>query len=188
MAEQIDAGARVYASALYRAAVDADRVAEVDRDLAAFTESLEQEQSVQRALLNPQLPHDSKRRVVSQVLRDADPLVRNAVSVLVDNGRFSFIGDIQIAFAEMAAVEEQIIDVEVTSAVPLAPEQVQDIEKRISDATGLTARLAATVDPSIIGGLVLRARGVLLDASVRRELNDLRRTLITTPLPIGSEA
>jgi len=108
--------------------------------------------------------------------------------VLVDNGRFSFVGDMQAAFAELAAVEERVLEVEVTSAVPLAPVQVEHLEKRISDATGLTARLAATVDPTIIGGLVLRARGVLLDASVRRELNDLRRAMITTPLPLGSEA
>jgi F-type H+-transporting ATPase subunit delta len=188
VAEQIDAGARVYASALYRAAVDAGRVAEFDRDLAAFVTSLAEQREVLQALLNPQLPGEAKRRIVSQVLKDADPLVRNAVMVLVDNGRVSFIADLQVAYSELAAVEEQILDVEVTSAVPLAPAQVEDIERRISEATGLTARLDATVDPSIIGGLVLRARGVLLDASVRRELHDLRRTLTTTPLPLGSEA
>jgi len=48
--------------------------------------------------------------------------------------------------------------------------------------------VVATVDPEIIGGLVLKARGVLLDASIRRRLEDIRRALIRTPLPVGSEA
>ena len=72
--------------------------------------------------------------------------------------------------------------------MPLGAAQSQQLQQRIEQATGLQARLEAQVDPAIIGGLVLRARGVLLDASVRRELDEIHRALITTPLPVGSEA
>ena len=66
-------------------------------------------------MLNPQLPHDAKKRVLDALMADADPLARNALMVLVDNGRLAFLHDIQVAFHEMAAVEERILDVEVTS-------------------------------------------------------------------------
>jgi F-type H+-transporting ATPase subunit delta len=188
MAERIEEGARVYARALYEAAVDSGRLREVDGDLRAFVAGLAANRQLLRALLNPQLPRDGKQRVIASVLRDADPLVRNAMHLLIDNGRLSWIQDVQLALSELTAVDERILDVEVTSAVPLGSDQVGDLERRISNATGLTARLSAGVDPSIIGGLVLQARGVLLDASIRRELDDIRRALVTTPLPIGSEA
>jgi F-type H+-transporting ATPase subunit delta len=188
MAERIEAGARVYATALYEAAVDAGKADEVDGDLAAIAELLAGNADLERTMLNPQLPHDAKKRVLRQLMADADPLARNAMMVLVDNGRLGFLHDIQVAFHEMAAVEERILDVEVTSAVELSQPELDQIRDRISTATGLTARLTPSVDPGIIGGLVLRARGVLLDASVRRELDDLRRVLTTTPLPTGSQA
>jgi F-type H+-transporting ATPase subunit delta len=85
-------------------------------------------------------------------------------------------------------VEEHILTVEVTTAVKLDEGQLEALRERISKAVGQTAELSATVDERIIGGFVLRARGVLVDASVRRRLSELRRTLVNTPLPIGSEA
>jgi F-type H+-transporting ATPase subunit delta len=188
MAERIEVGARVYATALYEAAVAAGKADEVDRDLSGIAGMVRENPELEHTLLNPQLPHDAKKRILAQLMPDAEPLARNAMMVLVDNGRLSFLHDIQYAFHEMSAVEERILDVEVTSAVPLDDSEVAAIQERISTATGLTARLTPSVDPSIIGGLVLRARGVLLDASVRRELDDLRLALTTTPLPTGSEA
>ena len=188
MAERIEVGARVYATALYEAAVAAGKADQIDGDLAAIAELFDGSDQLRRTMLDPQLPHEAKKRILAQLMPDAEPLSRNAMMVLVDNGRLSFLHDIQYAFHELSAVEERILDVEVTSAVPLDDSEVAAIRDRISTATGLTARLTPSVDPSIIGGLVLRARGVLLDASVKRELDDLRHALTTTPLPTGSEA
>lgn len=184
----LDAGARVYASALYAAASEGGRVADIDRDLREFVTELAENRMLRRALFNPELPREAKHRIATSMLAEAEPLLRNAVLVVVDNGRLPLLPDMQAAYAEMAAVEERILDVEVTTAVPLPETQRSDLEQRISAAVGQTARVTATVDPTIIGGLVLRARGVLLDASVRRRLTELRRALVKAPLPIGSEA
>jgi F-type H+-transporting ATPase subunit delta len=188
VAERIESGARVYAEALHRAAAEADRVAEIDRDLREFLESLAENRRALATLLNPQLPADSRNRIIAGMMKGADPLASNAVMLLSGNGRLSMIADVVAAFAEMAARLERILDVEVTTAVPLDAAQTETIERQVEKATGLKARIDAHVDPSIIGGLVLRARGVLLDASVRRELDEIRRAMINTPLPVGSEA
>jgi F-type H+-transporting ATPase subunit delta len=188
MAELIDPAARVYAEALFEAAQDAGRVREVDADLSGFVGALVADRPALQALLNPQLPTEAKKRIVASLLRDADPLVRNGMLVLIENGRLSQLHDLSIAFTELAHEEEQILDVEVTTAVELGSELSGKLSQRIQEATGLQARLEERVDPGIIGGLVLRARGVLLDASVRRELDEIHRALITTPLPVGSDA
>ena len=188
MADRIDPAARVYADALYAAAVEAGSAAQVGRELAELMEALVANPSVLRALINPELPHEAKRRILRQMMDDADPLARNGLLVMADNGRLSLLVDMHQAYAELTAVEEQVLTVEVTTATELDDRQLEALRERISAAVGQSAELTATVDERIIGGFVLRARGVLVDASVRRRLVELRRAMVNTPLPIGSEA
>jgi F-type H+-transporting ATPase subunit delta len=188
VAERIDPAANVYARAFHEAAIDAGKVAEVDRDLRAFTEALAENVHVLRALINPELPSAAKKRIISQMMEGAEPVARNGLLLLVDNRRTSLFHDLQIAYSDLAAVDEKILDVDVVTAVALDDQELSELESRISAALGLKARVRAEVDPDIIGGLVLRARGVLLDASIRRRLHELRRNLVHTPLPVGSQA
>jgi F-type H+-transporting ATPase subunit delta len=188
VAERIDPGARVYAHALYEAARDAGRTHEVDTDLKALLSELSENRPLLMALANPAIPRDAKKRVMRGLLESSEALVRNAVLVLIDRGRLALVADTVSAYGELAAAEDRIVTVEVTTAVPLDEAQVDDLRERLSAAVGHDANVVATIDPAIIGGLVLSARGVLLDASVRRRLEDIRRALIRTPLPVGSEA
>jgi F-type H+-transporting ATPase subunit delta len=188
MAERVDPAGRVYANALHQAARDAGRVHEVDRDLAALVSTLGENPIVLRALVNPALPREGKHRILVRLLEQADPLARNSVLVLAEHGRLAFLVDLQLAYADLADDDEQVLPVEVTTAVALGQAELDALQERISAAVGRRAQLTARVDPNLIGGLVLRARNVLLDASVKRRLEELRRALIRTPLPVGSEA
>ena len=188
MADQIDPAAQVYADALHQAAVEGGRVEEVDRALERLVQTLGADRDLTAALANPRLPADAKLRIVAGLMRDGEPLARNAVSVLIGNGRLGLLIDMQSAYAELAAATEQILDVEVTTAVAISDEQLELLRTRITAAVGGTARLSTSIDPEILGGLVLRARGVLVDDSVRRHLQDMRQALIRVPLPVGSEA
>ncbi|HYX84910.1 MAG TPA: ATP synthase F1 subunit delta [Gaiellales bacterium] len=188
MAERIDQAARVYADALYAAARDGGRVREVDRALQALLAALAGNRPLLKTLVNPAVPREAKRRILARLLAEEEPLARNAVLVIADRGRLTMVADLAAAYAELAAAEERILTVEVTTAIALDDAQVEALRKRVADAVGREANVVATVDPEIIGGLVLKARGVLLDASVRRRLEDIRRALVRTPLPVGSEA
>jgi F-type H+-transporting ATPase subunit delta len=187
LADLVDARGRVYAEALFRAAESAGRVREVDADLNEFVAALVGDRAALQSLLNPRLPLEAKKRIIASLLKDADQLVRNSMLVLAEKGRLGLLHDVSVAFAELAAEQERILDLEVTTAVELDPEQAQRLSERIQSATGLQARLETRIDPGIIGGLVLRARGVLLDASIRRELDEIHHALVTTPLSVGSE-
>jgi F-type H+-transporting ATPase subunit delta len=182
VAEHIEPGARVYAQAVYDAAVDADRVSEVNSDLQDFVAGLVENRPLAGALLNPRFPREAKLRTAASVLKDAEPLLRNGVLLMIENNRTALLPDMAVALGELAAVRERILDIEVTTAIPLEQSRLDQLQERISVATGLRARINATVEPGIIGGLVLRAGGVLLDASVTRRLEDLRLTLKQTPL------
>ena len=188
MAERIEPAARVYAEALYGAGRDAERTREIDSDFRALLAELGENRLLLQALANPAIPGEAKKRVLGQLLQESQPLLRNAALVLTDRGRVNLLADTASAYAELVAAEDRILTVEVTTAVPLDDAQVDALRERVSAAVGHEAKVVATVDPDIIGGLVLRARGVLLDASIRRRLEDIRLALIRTPLPVGSEA
>jgi F-type H+-transporting ATPase subunit delta len=188
MADRVDPAAHVYATALHQAAREGGRVREVDRDLRQLVSSLGDQPVVVRALVNPGLPREGKHRILTRLLEGAEPLARNAVLVLAEHGRLPLLVDLQQAYAARAAEDDQILPVSVMTAVELTQKELDALGKRISDAVGRTAEITATVDPELIGGLVLRARDVLVDASVKRRLEELRRTMIRTPLPVGSEA
>jgi len=188
VADRVDPAGRVYATALHQAASDAGRVHEVDRDLQGLISTLGESDILLRALVNPALPREAKTRVLARVLDQADPLARNAVLVLAGHGRLGLLVDLQTAYSELAAEDEHILTIEVTTAVELKKADLDALTKRISGAVGRQTQVTATVDPTLIGGLVLRARNVLVDASVKRRLEELRRALIRTPLPVGSEA
>jgi F-type H+-transporting ATPase subunit delta len=188
VAERIEPAARVYAEALYDAGREAGRTREVDRDFRALLAALGDNRLLLQTLANPAIPREAKKRVLARLLQESEPLLRNAALVLTDHGRVNLLADAASAYAELVAAEDRILTVEVTTAVELDDAQVEALRERVSAAVGHEANVVATVDPEIIGGLVLKARGVLLDASIRRRLEDIRRALIRTPLPVGSEA
>jgi F-type H+-transporting ATPase subunit delta len=188
MADRVDPAARVYAKALYQAAAEAGKVQNADVDLKALVAALGESPVILRALVNPALPPEGKRRILVGLLQGSDPLARNAVLVLAEHGRLPLLVDLQVAYSELAADDDQILPVAVITAVALEQRELDALQERISTAVGRRAELTATVDPALIGGLVLRARNVLVDASVKRRLEELRRALIRTPLPVGSEA
>ena len=119
MAERIDPAANVYARALHGAAVDAGRVAEVDANLRQFSEALASNVPVLRALINPELPAEAKKRIISRMMDSAEPIARNGLLLLVDNRRLELLHDLQVAYAALAAVDEKILDIEVTTAIAL---------------------------------------------------------------------
>ena len=72
---------------------------------------------VLRALVNPELPAEAKKRIISRMMDSAEPIARNGLLVLVDNRRVELLHDLQVAYAALAAVDEKILDIEVTTAV-----------------------------------------------------------------------
>ena len=183
-----DAAARPYADALYIAASDAGLLAECNRDLAAFAQALAGSRDLHRALANPAFPAESKRRVLASMTAGGQPLVASFLNVLIDHGRLDLVADAQDAFAARYGREQNELSVQLTTAIPIDDAQADGLKRRLEEATGQSVSIRRSVDPSIIGGVVLRVRDLLVDASVRRRLDGLRLNLKNVKLPSGGEA
>ena len=131
-------------------------------------------------LRNPQLDPRAKADVLQELLGEADELLRNFLRLTVEKGRIGEIEEIAREFDRLMAAEERRVKVELTTAYELSDEEARDIVQKIVESTGRNVDATRRVDPSLIGGLVLQADTLRVDASVRGRIERLRQELATT--------
>ena len=169
--------ARTYAKALYDAAQEQGRVEEVRRELASFVAALHEVPELDALLRNPQLNPPAKGEALQTVLAGADELVRNFMRLVAEKGRAPLIEEMAGEYEAIVAAEEEILNVEVTTAYELSDQEAEAIVKQIEEASGRRVEAERSVDPDLVGGLVLKAGSLEVDSSVRGRLNRLRREL-----------
>jgi F-type H+-transporting ATPase subunit delta len=131
-----------------------------------------------RALLeNPEVDSRVKQDILARIAEGSDELVVNFVRLLAEKGRAAEIAEVIADFDALVAAEERILDVELTTAHELSDEEFGRILGRIEAASGRKVQAERTVNPDLIGGIVLQAGSMMLDASVRGRLERLRHEL-----------
>jgi F-type H+-transporting ATPase subunit delta len=168
---------RVYARALYAAAKDENRVDAVREELGDFVEAQRQVPELRELLRNPQLDRRVKASALEELLGGEEQLVRNFLLLLAEKNRAGEIAEIAREFERLVAQEAGILDVELTTAVKLSDQEARDVIEQIEKASGRKVEATRSVDPDLIGGIVLQAGSLRLDASVRGRLNRLRQEL-----------
>jgi F-type H+-transporting ATPase subunit delta len=170
---------RTYARSLFEAATEAGRLAEVREQLGDFVETVRQVPELAEILRNPQLDQRAKLAAVDAVAGDADPLVRNLLRLLIEKGRGGEIEEVGEEFERLAARQEGQLNVELTTAFELSEDEARAIVEQIQKASGRTVEATRSVDRDLIGGIVLQAGSLRVDASVRGRLERLTRELVT---------
>jgi ATP synthase F1 delta subunit len=174
--------ATTYAEALYEAAVDADAVPQVAADVEDFATAVRESGELRLALDNPEIDSGAKSKVIAAVAADAHPLVQNFLQVLVERGRIAEYLEIAEAVRDRVARAEARLDVEAVTAIPLPDDLRERIVERLQAKTNATVELTESVDPDVVGGLVLRVGEVVVDGSVRNRIEELRRELSGAPV------
>jgi len=152
----------------------------VREELADLSRALADVPELSALLENPEIESHMKADVLDKVLGGADELVRNFVRLVVEKGRGGEIGGIAAEFEALVAAEEGVLDVELTTAQELSDADFDRIRTDIEKKSGRKVQASRTVDPDLIGGIVLQAGSMRLDASVRGRLERLRQQLATT--------
>ena len=169
--------ARTYAKALFEAAKEQGRLDEARDELASFVSALHDVPELGALLRNPQLDPPAKAEALAALLKDADELVRNFLKLVAEKGRAPLIEEIAREYEVLVAAEEKILNVELTTAYELSDAEASSIVKQIEKASGRRVEAERSVDPDLVGGLVLKAGTLEADSSVRGRLNRLRQEL-----------
>ncbi len=173
---------RMYARALFEAAKERGRLAEVREDLAGFARAVEEVPELRSLLRDPVLDPKSKAEALESVLGGFDELVRNFLLLTAEKGRTAEIEQIAREFERLMAAEEGRLEVELTTAFELSEDDAGGIVEQIETASGRKVDATRTVDPDLIGGIVVRIGDRLIDGSVRGRLERLRNQLVSGAL------
>ncbi len=170
---------RLYARALFEAAQEADRVDAVAGDLAVIAGAMDEVPELRAFLRNPQIEPTGKADVLAQLTADGDELVRNFVRLVAEKGRAGELSEISTELDALVAQAQNRLAVELTTAHELSDAEASSIVQSIEKASGRTVDVTRSVDPSLIGGIVVQVGSHRADGSVRGRLERLRHELAT---------
>jgi F-type H+-transporting ATPase subunit delta len=172
--------ARVYAETLLRSADRHRRIDEVDESVRALSAVLDASSEFRRFLEAPQIAADRKRALVAEALEARlDRLVLRFLELVIEKHRERLLGEIVLAWTELLDARANRQTATVTTATPPDDETVARVQAALEKATGKTIVLEKRVDPTLLGGLVIRAGDTVIDGSLKSRLAALGRRLRT---------
>ena len=165
-----------YANALFGLADEANSVDAVAKDLATLSDLIDESADLNRLVNSPAISHADQAKAMEAVLKKsgANPLVRKFVGVVAANGRLFALKAIISRFLDDLATRRGEVSAEVVSAIPLEGALEKEVRKAVSHVAGSDkVSLTMRVDPSLIGGLVVRIGSRMIDSSIKSKLNRL---------------
>ncbi|HMA72023.1 MAG TPA: F0F1 ATP synthase subunit delta [Xanthobacteraceae bacterium] len=176
----IDSGlAGRYATALFELALEADVVDPVLGDLQRFEALVAESGDLKRLVRSPVFGAEVQSKALAAVLEKAGigGLAAQFLSVVTANRRLFAVGDIVKAYRALVARHKGEVTGYVTVAEPLSQAHREEIRSALNAVTGKDVRIDVKVDPSIIGGLVVKLGSRMVDSSLRTKLNALRQAM-----------
>ncbi|ETW98931.1 MAG: hypothetical protein ETSY1_16835 [Candidatus Entotheonella factor] len=172
--------ARRYAKALADLATRDGKVAETGEELRAHRDLFHADANLKLMLLNPSVDRDVKTRVVTAILdrTQPSPLVRNFLLLLLKNERLQDLDLIDARYERLANERLGRITAQVITAVEFDDDQYASIEQKVAAVTQKTVMLEKQIDPSILGGVIVKIDHTVLDGSLRGRMQRLRRELV----------
>ncbi|MES1972412.1 MAG: F0F1 ATP synthase subunit delta [Pseudomonadota bacterium] len=168
-----------YATALFELARDSKTIDSVEASLTNVRAALEQSDEFARLVASPLVSRQDAARAVaaSASAMGIDDTTRNFLGVLAENRRLSQLPAIIRAFRALAANHRGETTAEVTSAHPLSAAQVDALKQQLRTRIGRDVAVDLSVDPTLLGGLVVKIGSQMIDSSIRTRLNTLAHAM-----------
>lgn len=170
--------AQVYARSLFQVALEQGKLDVVREQLGQVDDALAQNRELRLFFFSPYFSTEEKREGLRRTIEGADPVTINLLDVLVENHRLPLIPRVRREYERMWRDANDLLPVTVTSAVELDDAVVARIGEEIGRQTGRKVELTRTVDPSIVGGFIVRVGNSILDSSIKNRLENLRKQIV----------
>ena len=168
-----------YATALFELARDEKSIDAVKADLDEFEALLSESADLKRLVRSPVFSADAQLKALTAVLDKAGVtgIAANFLKVLTRNRRLFAIGDVIRAFRALVARFKGEASADVTVAERLSDRNLDALKTALKSVTGKDVALNVNVDPSIIGGLVVKLGSRMVDSSLRTKLNSIKHAM-----------
>lgn len=172
--------ARRYAKALSESYNISD-LESVRDELTILAQVWRQDRSLRDFILNPAISLDARHSVLREMgtaARKNDQYLSNLLSLLLANGRIQLLPLIADSFAEIVAALRKLLQIEIISAFPIPGAEQQDIVSKIKNDIGTVPEVKWSIDPNILGGLLIKSGDRLIDRSIKGSLNKFKEDLL----------
>ena len=168
-----------YANALFELAREQNQLPQVEADIKSFEAMLASSEDLRRLVRSPVFSADDQGRAIAAVLDKAQlsPLTANFFKLIAKNRRLFAAPDMIKAFRSILARHRGELTAEVASAVPLNDAQMQALKAQLKATTGKDVQITTSVDPALLGGLVVKVGSRMIDSSLRTKLTNLKITM-----------
>jgi F-type H+-transporting ATPase subunit delta len=167
--------AQVYSRALFEVASERDSLDEIHEQLGAFTKAVDENRQLQQFFFSPYFSATEKKDGLHRAVQGANPALTNFLEALIERHRMPAIFRIRAEFESLWDEARKLLPVRITSAVTLDGDTVKSLGERIGKQVDRQVEVSTAVDPDILGGVVLQVGNVILDASIRSRLEQLRK-------------
>ena len=172
--------AKKYAAALLALAKETGTLEEVEQELAQIGEIVQQNPELADFLRNLLISREAKKEVVERIFtQHLNPMVMRFLGVVIDRGRIALLPDIIDVYLELSHVERNIAEAQVRLAVDLTDEEETRLIRELNELTGKEIYLEKTIDPSILGGMIVTIGDRRIDGSLKRQLHEMKTTLLS---------
>ncbi len=171
--------AKRYAGSLFDLAAESKSVAAVEKHMASLEAMIAGSTDFQRLIKSPVFSAEDQQRAVSAIAAKAGitGLTANFLNVVAGNRRLFALPGIIKSFAEIAAAARGEVAADVTSAHELSAAQQNELAATLKDVVGKDVAINLTVDPSILGGLIVKIGSRQIDTSLQTKLNSMKLAL-----------
>ena len=168
-----------YASALFELARDQRQIESVGKSLDALGQALLDSKDFDELVSSPLVSRDEAAKAFAALAPQLqlDPITSNFVGVLARNGRKGQLRSVIRAFRRLAAEQRGETTADVVTARPLNDDQLAQLRQQLRARAGRDVTIDATVDPNILGGIVVKLGSQQIDASIRTKLNRLAQAM-----------
>jgi ATP synthase F1 delta subunit len=167
--------AQVYARSLFEVAQERGKLDLVREQLGQFADALDGSRELSVFFFSPYFSTEEKKDGLHKAVTGASEPVMNFLELLVEKHRMPAVFRIRREIDALWREENKLLPVQLTSAIALDDDTVQNLGRTIGERTGRKVDVTATVNPDILGGIVLRVGNSILDASIRNRLESLRK-------------
>lgn len=168
-----------YASALFDLATDAGQQSVVEADIVKFQGLMDESADLTRLVMSPVFASDDQQRALSAVLDRAGigGLTKNFFLLVAKNRRLFALPGMMKTYRALAARARGEVEVDVESAVPLSDAHIAELKTALKNHVGKDVQLNTRVDPSLLGGLIVKIGSRMIDSSVRTKLQSLEKRM-----------
>lgn len=175
-----------YAEALFEVALEMNRLEDFKTEISSVTKVFKDEPQLKTVFEHPKLSKAEKKDIVNAIFKDrVSQEIVNLIYIMIDKGRERYIEDISREYAVLSNKAQGIIEGKVYTAVSMDSMEKEKLQNKLSQNLNKRVILKNVIDPSLIGGVLVRLEDRVIDASIKGQLEDIKKNLNNLRITIG---